>query len=95
MTEQDGKTTQLQKGQASAAARIEIAEERLQVLQDAIVEIGQRVAGLEALQGIEAEPVKSFWNSTNGRYVIGALLVAFLAFLGWEAQDIAAFFSSP
>ena len=95
MTETDGKTTQLQKGQASAAARIEISEERIELLQHHLVELGQRVAGLEAIQGIDQEPAKSFWNSTNGRYVIGALLVAFLAGIGWGAEDIAGFFSAP
>ena len=94
MTETDGKTTQLQKGQASAAARIDMAEERIELLQHHLVELGQRVAALEALQGIEdPDHSNSFWNSKNGRYVIGAALVAFLALLGWGAEDIAGFFS--
>ena len=96
MTESDGKTTQLQKGQASAAARIDMLEERIAVLATVLEAMRERVAALEALQGIEdPAPAPTLWNSKNGRYVIGAALIAFLAFIGWEANDIAAFFSTP
>ena len=90
--EGDGKTTQLQKGQASAAARIDMLEDRIVTLEA----MRERVAALEALQGVEDAPLTpTLWNSKNGRYVIGAALIAFLAFIGWEANDIAAFFSTP
>ena len=86
----DGERTQIQK-QATAKVRLDMLEERVQILQDSLVAGGERIAALEALQGIDTEPPVSFWNSTNGRYVIGAVLVSFLAFLGWEASDIMGF----
>jgi len=86
--ESNGKTTALQKGQAGHAARIDMLEERVAILET----MRERVAALEALQGIEdAPPAPTLWNSKNGRYVIGAVLIAFLAYLGWEAKDILGF----
>ena len=74
----DGAKTQLQKGQASVEARLDLLE------QDNLVE---RIAVLEALVGVSKTP-PSFMQTTNGRILIGALLIAFLAFIGWEASDI-------
>lgn len=78
---EDGTRTQLQKGQASTEARLDLLE------QD---NLAQRIAALEALAGVGDAP-QSFMSSTNGRLLIGAVLIAFLAFIGWEAGDIMSF----
>ena len=83
MSIEDGTKTQLQKGQAGAEARLDLLEQRL----DDVGELAQRIAALEALAGVADEPPK-FMNSTNGRLLIAAVLIAFLAFIGWEASDI-------
>lgn len=79
----DGAKTQLQKGQASNEARLDLIEQRM----DEVGELAQRLAALEAITGLADTP-PTFMNSTNGRILIAAVLIAFLAFIGWEASDI-------
>ena len=75
---EDGTKTQLQKGQASNEARLDLLED---------AHLAQRIAALEALAGSDHAPA-SFWNSVNGRWLIAAITVTLLALLGWEASDI-------
>ena len=77
---EDGTKTQLQKGQASAEARLDLLED---------AHLAQRIAALEALTGIDHAPA-SFWNSTNGRWLIGSITITLLALLGWSADDLRA-----
>lgn len=84
MTVEDGVKTQLQKGQASAAARLDMLDERVEILEA----MRERIAALEALRGIEAKPAASFWNSVNGRWLIASITITLLALLGWNADDL-------
>ena len=83
MPVEEGAKTQLQKGQAGAEARLDLLEQRVEDMG----EMAQRIAALEALAGVADAPPK-FMQSTNGRILIAAVLIAFLAFMGWEASDI-------
>ena len=83
---EDGAKTQLQKGQAGHAARLDLLEQ----LFDVVGELAQRIAALEALQGVDDAPHASFWNSTNGRWLIGGVTITLLALLGWSADDLRA-----
>lgn len=80
---EDGAKTQLQKGQAGHEARLDLLEQ----LFDVVGELAQRVAVLEALQGVD-DAHASFWNSANGRWLIGGVTITLLALLGWNAEDI-------
>ena len=81
MPTEDGAKTQLQKGQASAEARLDLLED---------AHLAQRIAALEALAGSDNAPA-SFWNSANGRWIIGGITISLLALLGWSADDILSF----
>jgi len=83
----DGAKTQLQKGQASHKARLDLLEQRI----DEVGELAQRIAALEALGGSDHAPKASFWNSANGRWMIAAITITLLALLGWNAEDIKGF----
>ena len=79
---ENGAKTQLQKGQASTEARLDLLED---------AHLAQRIAALEALVGSDDAPPASFWNSTNGRWLIGGVTITLLALLGWSADDILSF----
>ncbi len=82
MTVEEGAKTQLQKGQASAEARLDLLEQ---------ADLAQRIAALEALAGLDADATTAFWDSTNMRWLIASITITLLALLGWNADDIRSF----
>ena len=85
---ENGAKTQLQKGQAGHEARLDLLEQGM----EEVGELAQRIAALEALAGSTA-PAASFWNSANGRWLIGGITITLLALLGWSADDVMTFLS--
>lgn len=87
----DGAKTKMIRGQVTNEARLDLLEKQMVVVATQNIEERERIAALEALQGVKKATnatKPNVWNNTNIRIAIGAALIAFLAFIGWTVRDI-------